>query len=44
MKNIVILDLYSPGSFGIYMGRDPVTHFLNYDQYFDSRTNSSDLT
>ena len=42
LKNIVILDFYSPGSFRIYTGRDRASHFLNYDRYFDSRMSSSD--
>jgi len=42
MENIVILDLYSPGSFRIYTGRDRASHFLNYDRYFDSRMSSSE--
>ena len=42
MKNIVILDFYSPGSFRIYTGRDRASHFLNYDRYFDSRMSSSE--
>ena len=42
MKNVVILDFYSPGSFWIYTGRDRASHYLNYDRYFDSRMSSSD--
>jgi len=42
MTNIVIFDLYSLRSFRICTGRDRVSHFFNYDRYFDSRMSSSD--
>jgi len=42
LKDIVILEFYSPGKFWIYTGRDHASHFLNYDRYFDSRMSSSD--